>query len=310
MILAFNFGGLAHADTMDKQVLVLVAQKNVKQAQYELIFSELKKSSLSSKLLQLTVVGDLNDPEPDLQKLKWVTPDNVSTVIALGEIPLHIAQLAFVKLSIPIIFTLVYEIGAAKGNVFGIRLFPPEDTQLNYLKLLLPDTRRIGLIYSDKTAKLYSKISDSIEDFNNKSGSRIILNSEKVDSIDEVWPAWYRMSQKIDVLWMIPDLYLYQSFPVLQKDSIKKKIPMFVPTTSEKIARMGAAFALSPDYMSIGSQLIAYAETLIKDSKRKKNLDRIGTYIGTTLIINRKTLNDLEISIPPNAQQLIRITGY
>lgn len=305
VLLAFNSCWFAHANMIDKQVLFLFTQKNMEQAKYKQISNELLKSSFSSKLSLVPMTGNLSNLDPDLQKLKWVTPNNVSAVIALGEVPLIIAQLAFEKLSIPIIFTLVYDPHAAHDNVCGIRLLPTEDTQLNYLKLLLPDAKRLGVIYSDVTAELVEKISNSIEDLNKKSGSKINLISEKVSTTEEVWPAWYRLSQNIDVLWMIPDLYLYQSFPILQKDSINKKIPLFAPTTSEKIAQMGAAFALSPDYMTIGSQLIAYVESLIRDSKKRKNLDCIATPIGTSLIVNKKTLNDLNIEIPKNAQQII-----
>ncbi len=195
----------------------------------------------------------------------------------------------------PIVFSMVLdpeEPGFRGKNITGASLDIPVKTQFEYMKALIPDIEKIGVIYNF----------DENEDFIRKAKGEavsygVILITFPIKSIEDI-PKFDNLD--INLLWIVPDKMVCQQVVIknLLISGLKHHIPVF--GISPAYAKAGALLALSSDYEDNGNQAGEMVIKILRGEKpadipvsfsRKANLylnlavaHRIGTKIQKKII--------------------------
>ncbi len=167
----------------------------------------------------------------------------------------------FVKdaaLDMPIVFSMVSEPGAsgllnADGTVgapmTGACLDIPVREQFVSLLDVVPGTKRIGVVYNpDETQALVDEGRAVANSMN------LGFVSQAVRSEADVPKALSELRPRIDALWLVGDRTVLntQSLQYVFLFDFQNKLPLI--GLSDHVVRMGALFAVGPDYEDIGRQ--------------------------------------------------------
>ncbi len=150
-------------------------------------------------------------------------------------------------------------------NITGVSMFIPPEKQLAYFRKVLPQTKRIGLIYSPKnTGHLVARAIRAAE----RAGIELMTaKAQKASDFPELLKS---MAGKIDAYWMLPDSTVItpQSIEYLILFSMQNKIPVL--TFSEKYLKMGAFLSLEINTFKLGKQAGEMAEKILSGADVNK----------------------------------------
>ena len=225
--------------------------------------AELKEKNDSVKIN----VYNLSE-ENILEKVKCYKPDLILTVgtSATNVITENIKD-------IPIVFSMVLDpkgSGFKSENITGASLDIPISVQFKYIKKVIPDIKKIGVIYNSAENEDYINLAkQEITNFN------ISLKTYPIKFVKEI-PKFDNLD--IDLLWLVPDSLVCQ--PTIIKNllisGLKHRISIF--GVSHFYAKAGALMALSCNYEDIGRQAGEI----------------------TMEILEGKSINDISFSLPRN----------
>ena len=195
---------------------------------------------------------------------------------------------------VPLAFAMVidwqrYRLG---DNTAGISIELPVDALLTRFKLLLPNLRRLGMIYSDQApSRTIADAGAAAADLG------IELVREPVTVSDEVPGAYRRIRSEIDALWMIPDpvVVTRDNFRYLANRTLHDDVAFLA--FSENFVRAGALLSVSPDYSTMGSQAAALIDRIVAS---KPGAPSVQAPIGSSLVINAETARALGIDVDLN----------
>ncbi|MDI6791441.1 MAG: ABC transporter substrate-binding protein [bacterium] len=183
-------------------------------------------------------------PEVVFSRIKEQRPDLVFT---LGT---KASKLAKEEIdNIPVVFSIVLDPeGLIDSNVSGVSLGIPAGMKLTEIKRILPDVKKIGLVYSPKTTSLYRETLQSCREL----GLQLI--TRKIDTGKEFPEAIKEISRQIDCFLMIPDskIYFPKSVEYLLLESLRKGFP--VVGLSSFYTKAGAFLSFDCDYKELGRQ--------------------------------------------------------
>jgi len=230
--------------------------------------------------------GEIEKAEEIIPLMKASKPD---LILALGTKSAMIVKQNFTET--PIVFAMVVGYPSVLApNVTGITMKVPLETQLSSLKFIIPSINKIGIIYNPNTSKEFVEqliiAADKLE---------IEIITKTVHSSDEVGSAFDDISEKIDALWMIPDLTVLENFNLLVDKTQEKNIPYIA--LSSAFVRSGALLSIAPNDESIGNQASIIAKQIIR-GKRISELP-VAMPIGTLTTLNLITAENIELTISP-----------
>lgn len=189
--------------------------------------------------------------EKAINVFKELQKKNPDVVITLGEIA-SVYGKYFLK-NIPIVFSMVTDpdiYGLRGENITGVSRMAPVDIQLRALKEIIPDVRKVGVIYNPKRT---SRLVESARNIASAIG--IELLPARVDSREDA-PRTFRIfaAQGIDAFWLIPDptVVTPQFFKLIRDYTLTNAIPLLA--FSPDFVKAGALLSLSPTYTTIGDQ--------------------------------------------------------
>ncbi|MDD5223326.1 MAG: ABC transporter substrate-binding protein [bacterium] len=249
------------------------------------------------------VVGNSNfetfslkgNPASAAQAVPAAQASNPAVILAVGSDSARVAreQLA----GIPTVFSMVLDPSEFQKNekITGVSFQVPARAQFQTLTSVLPQARRIGVIY-DPTLSLFI-----IRDGRQAAAAlNLILVEKPITSSNEIANAIKEMIWTVDVLWMIPDQTVVskESFRYMLESTLNRKIPIL--TFSQSFVKGGALLALAPNYQDMGRQAGRLVQKILS-----------GTSPGSLpsahpqgyLFLNLNTANALNISVPPEILQ-------
>lgn len=188
-------------------------------------------------------------------------PDNIrpDIVLAVGSKALEIAVQQFKGSNI--VFMMVVNPKSQLSSVKGITLDIPPERAFKTLKRILPQTRKIAVMYNPLQTK--DLVAESIS---RAESAGIEMIPVKVKGSEDVYGAVRSIIGKVDALWMIPDSSIYNSDT--SQDvllvSLREKLPVI--GLSPMYVKAGALFALSCDYADIGSQAADLAINILNNT--------------------------------------------
>jgi len=195
---------------------------------------------------------------------------------------------------IPLFYTMTAGTGhpfQELKNLAGVSMFISPERQLQAIKEMFPNARRIGLIYDPRnTASLF----DRAVQYANAHSIEII--AKKADSTRAVLPLLEELKGKIDVFLMLPDVTVTnrETIDSMLLFSFSNRVPIF--TFSEKYVEMGALAALIVNPFDLGAQTGEIARKRLEGRSLGGSTRAYARQ--QVLLINSKIAQKLGIAIP------------
>ncbi len=221
--------------------------------------------------------------------IQQILEENADLVFVIGPQATILAKKKIRK--IPVVFSMILQFRDIDNpNFTGVYLDVPAKIKLDYLKSILPEAKRIGVIYSSKFAPVVSKILMECNEM------KYQLISRQVRSGKEFKDAFKDISGEIDYFLMVPDTKIYtkQSLKYLFLESIRRKLPVI--GLSSAFTKAGAFASLESNYYESG-KLAGSMALRIKSGINPNSIEPIEPN-HIKLSINLLVAARLGISIP------------
>ncbi|QEK10932.1 ABC transporter substrate-binding protein [Crassaminicella thermophila] len=222
------------------------------------------------------------------------------------------AQAAFnATKEIPIIITAVTdpkEAGLVKSwektgtNVTGTSDMAPIKKQFALLKKLVPNAKRVGILYNTSETNSEIQIQRAKEiapEF------ELEITTTGVTSVNEVPQALSELLGKIDVLYTPTDNLVASAMPLVASECMKKHIPIIGAERAH--VENGALATEGIDYYKLGFQTGLVAVEVI-NGKNPKDIP-IATLENTKLVVNMDTAKGLKIDLPKDVKEQAELLG-
>ena len=223
------------------------------------------------------------------QKIRNAQPD---LILALGSKAL---KAALSLPDIPIVYLLVINPPkniANRTDVAGVSLAVPPKAQLDEMSRLLPQVKRVGVVYDPKrSSTVIDQVRAARPDL-----QFVSLAAEKSAQVAGLLDS---LQGQVDLLWMLADVTVTNK-KTLQNYfffSVKNKIPLL--TFSEKFLKHGATLAVTFDTEAMAVQAVDLAVELLSDRRTNQPATLIAPHIKT--VVNHKIAEKLHISIQGGA---------
>lgn len=169
--------------------------------------------------------------------------------------------------NIPVVFAMVLQPHPLAGdNVTGVALDISGRFKLEQIRRVLPDARRIGVIYSPASAALYRDVEQGCRTLGLQAVGRDIRSGKDLPE------AFGEMVDRIDLFLMLPDaaIYFSNSIEFLLKEALMSRIP--VVGLAASYTRAGALVSFDADYRDLGRQAGEMAVRII-DGELPQNME-------------------------------------
>lgn len=202
----------------------------------------------------------------------------------------------------PVIFCMVLNPeshGLPTSNMTGITVRTSAATQLTAIRSVMPDRRRIGVLYDEAQSGDFVRQAHRLA---KQSGFELVPVA--VRSQEDLAPAVRTLFPKIDALWLLQDQTVISesSIPFLLESTIDAKIALF--TFSSTLVQQGALGALVVDPWAVGQQAARLARTQLDDPT--KPLGPLHEPEYPQLALNLNTAEYLGLRLAPDVVRVAR----
>ncbi|MCP1226096.1 ABC transporter substrate-binding protein [Sebaldella sp. S0638] len=198
--------------------------------------------------------------------------------------------------TIPVVFASVSDPKGAgltnKANVTGTSGLPEIEKNLELLKKIFPNVKKVGIIYNTSEQNSVFQV-EIAEQAGKKLGIEVL--AEGVTSAPEFMAALEKLSRDIDVFFAIQDNTLSSSFPALLEKMNALKIPIF--GANAVYTDRGALISQGTTDYDIGYRAGEMAAAILKGEKTPKDIP-IEVVQKPKITINKKNMELLGIKIP------------
>ena len=208
--------------------------------------------------------------------------------------------------TIPVVFASVSDPEGAgltdKANVTGTSGVPEIEKNLELLKKVFPNVKKVGIIYNTSEQNSVFQV-EIAEQAGKRLGIEIL--AEGVTSAPEFMSALEKLSRDIDVFFAIQDNTLSSSFPALLEKMNALKIPIF--GANAVYTDRGALISQGTTDYDIGYRAGEMAAAILKGEKTPKDIT-IEVVQKHKISVNKKNMELLGIKIPDDVMKEATIT--
>ena len=227
--------------------------------------------------------------------------DKVDLVCAIATPSAQSAYNAAMKANIPVIYTAVTDPVAAEladkdgkpvGEVTGTSDKLPVEEQLKMIREMLPDAKKIGIMYTTSEANSVS----AIEEYKSLVKKYDFELVEKgITTTADVSLAADDLLSKVDCITNLTDNTVVASLPPILDKANEKKIPVFGSEIEQ--VKIGCLAAEGIDYIALGKQTGKMAAKVLKGEK-KASEQNFETITKPGFYVNNKVAENLGITVP------------
>jgi putative ABC transport system substrate-binding protein len=205
-----------------------------------------------------------NDNAQNKTIIDSVSAQKPSLILTVGTAATEFAQrnftstpIVFSAVTYPVLSGFVSSMNSPGGNLTGASLNIPFDIQFKYFLEVVPNLKRVGVLYTKGTAALITQATVVAREIG------IELVSIRVDDLKELPKALDDLAASTQAIWTVadPDLFDPRSTKFLLLNALRKGLP--VMGFSRHVVESGALFALDFDYKAIGMQAGEIANRVI-----------------------------------------------
>ena len=280
--------GLCTPVLAQHSVLVLSSRDNPSYRQVAESFEAFLKDDVGG-LEFVSVTVDDGDTASQ-QRLAALQEKEMALVFALGPQATRLAAEHFPAVSVVSSMVLSRNDLESLPNVTGVALEFPLATQLQWMHRLLPEARRIGVLFDPALNQAWV---DAAQLLAKKKG--LVLVPIPVNHARELPAGLKKLARAADVLWAIPDKTVYSSKTLKQVllSSFRNRIP--VVGLSGAWVKAGALYALDRDYQDLGRQTGIIAKKLLAGTSPGKVIPETPSEVVYSL--NVKTARHMKAAI-------------
>jgi putative ABC transport system substrate-binding protein len=287
LFLTALFAGVAAlAGTAVAEPSVLIV-KSDSLAQYEAPITAFREVAS----MQVTEIDIAGSREKGTALLKSTASQTQPTaVFALG------AKAAYLSKQLmpdtPVVFAMVLgwkNYGLEGALTTGVAVEIPDDVLLTRFKLILPGLKRLGVICGEHTCPLIEQTARPAAE---QLGIELVI--APVAHHQAVPGAYRRIRTSIDALWMVPDplVITRDNFSYLSSRTRHDDVAFLA--FSENFVEAGALLSVAPSYATMGAQAAVLVNKMLAS---KGEAPPVQNPLGSTLVINAETADDLGISM-------------
>ena len=227
--------------------------------------------------------------------------DKVDLICAIATPSAQSAYNAAMDKDIPVIYTAVTDPvsaeladkdGEAVGNTTGTSDKLPIKEQLEMIRKMLPDAKKIGIMYTTSEANSVSAIKE-YEDLVGKYDFELVTKG--IATTADVSLAADDLLSKVDCITNLTDNTVVASLPTILEKANDKKIPVFGSEIEQ--VKIGCLAAEGIDYISLGKQTGKMAAQVLKGEKKASELN-FETITTPGFYVNNKVAENLGITVP------------
>ncbi len=174
----------------------------------------------------------------------------------------------FTAVTDPVLAELANEDGTPVGEITGTSDKLPVEKQLEMIRTMLPDAKKIGIMYSTSEINSVS----AIEEFKTVApnyGFEIVESG--ISSTADIPLAADNLLEKVDCINNLTDNTVVSSLQVILDKANKKNIPVFGSEIEQ--VKVGCLAAVGLDYVSLGEQTGKMAAQVLKGEKKASELN-------------------------------------
>ena len=227
--------------------------------------------------------------------------DKVDLVCAIATPSAQSVYNAAKKADIPVIYTAVTDPVAAEladkdgkpvGEVTGTSDKLPVEEQLKMIREILPDAKKIGIMYTTSEANSVS----AIEEYKSLVKKYDFELVEKgITTTADVSLAADDLLSKVDCITNLTDNTVVASLPTILDKANEKKIPVFGSEIEQ--VKIGCLAAEGIDYIALGKQTGKMAAKVLK-GEAKASEQNFETITEPGFYVNNKVAENLGITVP------------
>ena len=227
--------------------------------------------------------------------------DKVDMICAIATPTAQSAYNAAMDAGIPVIYTavtdpvsaeLAKEDGTPVGEVTGTSDKLPVEAQLKMMRQLLPDAKKLGIMYTTSEANSVSTIKE-YGSLVEKYGFELV--EKGITTTADVALAADDLLSKVDCITNLTDNTVVASLPTILEKANEKKIPVFGSEIEQ--VKIGCLAAEGIDYIALGKQTGKMAAQVLKGEKKASEMNfELITEPG--FYVNNKVAADLGVTVP------------
>lgn len=202
---------------------------------------------------------------------------------------------------IPVIYTAVSDPvsaglaaadGTPEGNISGTADTLPVAAQLEMIREILPDAKKIGILYTTSEANSIS----TIETYKALAGEyRFEIVDTGINTLADVDMAAADIVSKVDCISNLTDNTVVQGLQTVLSKANAAGIPVFGSEVEQ--VKNGCLASEGIDYIALGKQTGAMAAKVLKGEARAADL-KFEVCEGSNLYLNMQVASELNITFP------------
>jgi putative ABC transport system substrate-binding protein len=178
------------------------------------------------------------------------------------------------------------------ANIGGIALDVDVSQQFDSIQNILPDVRRIGVVYDDLTSGQLVRQAQQYM----KAGVRLVPVQARTPQ--EAARAIPQLLDVVDAFWLLWDSAIANpaNFKLLVELSLKNKVALIAP--ARPFVEAGALMSVGADYMKAGRQMGRMAQQVLKSEARPEDFAAVSPP-DPVVTINWEVARRLGMKISP-----------
>ncbi len=226
--------------------------------------------------------------------------DDVDLICGIATPSAQTAYNAAMDKEIPVIYTavtdpvaaeLAMEDGTSVGEITGTSDKLAVDAQLAMIREMLPDAKKLGIIYTTSEVNSVSAIAEyeaAVESYGFELVTKGISTSADVSlAADDIL-------SEVDCMTNLTDNTVVNALPTILEKAFEKNIPIFGSEIEQ--VKIGCLAAQGIDYVSLGKQTGAMAAEVLKGNKKASDIS-FETITEVELYYNEAVAEKLGVTI-------------
>ncbi|KAA3635301.1 MAG: hypothetical protein DWP97_05020 [Calditrichaeota bacterium] len=221
-----------------------------------------------------------------------------SLILTIGSSPTQFAKdnfkntpIIFSSVKYPVLSGFVNSIKYPGKNITGASINIPTDVQFEKFKEIIPNLKKIGVLYTENTEPLIPQAKIIAEELG------LELVALKVTNERDLPKMLDSLASNVQGIWSVADHNLFKpkSTRYILINTLRKRIPFM--GFSKYVVESGALFALDFDYKAVGLQ----AGSIVNKVLSGENPANISVTTADVIWFhyNEKTAERIKITIPP-----------
>lgn len=207
------------------------------------------------------------------------------------------------KADIPVVYTavsdpvgagLVKKDGANAGNVTGSCDLLPVEEQLKMIRAMMPEAKKIGILYTTSEANSVS----TIKEYKEKAGEYgFEIVDTGINTIADVDLAASDLVGKVDCICNLTDNTVVQALQTVIEKANAKNIPVFGSEIEQ--VKAGCVAAMGIDYFELGKKTGAMAAKILKGEATAEETEYIKN-ADSALYVNTAAADKIGMQLDPD----------